>query len=414
MNDKGISDALENGIADCLRCLQRSSPGLLLTAHQLKRVERDVKYVPAVAGAIASVLCRSKKRGVSDNVTNIASGWDVEVKKLGVSLSRNELGQQRTRQSRSTAAETSNDPLYSSEANDERLRVDTLRLILERRLRYVISDEYRDAKKADEIERRRREREEIAASKKRAKSKFSESDGMDSGCFESDGDGRSGNSSVEESERNRSPKKTAGNAFRDDFESDISSPVVHNNTRRHHWKGGSVGSSEHSSVDEFRRSSEKLSCDDVNCERSSPVVQSGRRNRNPVGRSSPSRCVRRERSPLRSFCEDGESMSSPVVNSGRHRWRGDPEDDDFDDGYESSPRLSNDYIEEKECNSVARREAKHRRGGSQLGDKFQRNERSLSAHNSPGKASKAHDDSMSSDSEWSSQYGEMVAGHFFN
>ena len=52
LNDKGISDALENGISDCLRCLQRSSPGLLLTAQQLKRVDRDVKYVPAAGGEV--------------------------------------------------------------------------------------------------------------------------------------------------------------------------------------------------------------------------------------------------------------------------------------------------------------------------------------------------------------------------
>ena len=82
MNDKGISDALENGITDCLRCLQKSSPGLLLTAHQLKRVERDVKYVPSVSASIASVLCRSKQGGVYNNVMNIVSGWDEEGKCL--------------------------------------------------------------------------------------------------------------------------------------------------------------------------------------------------------------------------------------------------------------------------------------------------------------------------------------------
>ena len=80
MNDKGINDALENGITSCLRSLQRTNPKLLLTAHQLKRVERDLKYVPSVAGAIASVLCRSKQRGLFEHAASVMAGWDKEVK----------------------------------------------------------------------------------------------------------------------------------------------------------------------------------------------------------------------------------------------------------------------------------------------------------------------------------------------
>eukprot|EP00579_Thalassiosira_antarctica_P016455 CAMPEP_0201929266 /NCGR_PEP_ID=MMETSP0903-20130614/22623_1 /ASSEMBLY_ACC=CAM_ASM_000552 /TAXON_ID=420261 /ORGANISM="Thalassiosira antarctica, Strain CCMP982" /LENGTH=1108 /DNA_ID=CAMNT_0048467989 /DNA_START=71 /DNA_END=3394 /DNA_ORIENTATION=- len=431
LNDKGISDALENGISDCLRCLQRSSPGLLLTAQQLKRVDRDVKYVPAAGGAIASVLCRSKQRGVYDNAMNIASGWDDEVKKiLSCSGNEHETVQRRGRV-RSTVAERSNNPMN---IQLEKLRVDTLRPILERRLRFVISDEFKDAKKAEEKDKQRREREEIAAAKKRAKkSKTVESDGMKNDCFESDGDGSSGHSSAIMSARDRSPfdsdtsspvvhtrhrRKRGGSvssseqlglrrnsspqkSSRDDFDSDMSSPVVH--TRRRHWSGSSVDS-KHPSDRGSQGGSKKSSCYDFDSDMSSPVVHTGRHRwkQNPAGSSDG---PRRDRSPQKSpFDNFDNDTSSPVAYTRRHHRKG-KSDDEFDDGYESSPRLSNGRLgNERSASSDRFRRGSHSNVG------FQSDGSRLSAH-SPDESARRHDDAMSSESEWSSQYGEVVPGH---
>ena len=442
LNDKGISDALENGISDCLRCLQRSSPGLLLTAQQLKRVDRDVKYVPSVAGAIASVLCRSKQRGVYDNAMNIASGWDDEVKRI-LSCRANKLETvQRIGRVRSTVAVRSNH-LMNTQASEEKLRVDTLCPIMERRLRFVISDEFKDAKKAEEKDKQRREREEIAAAKKRAKkSKTVESDGMKNDCFESDGDGSSGHSSAIMSARDRSPAKSAHDYFdsdtsspvvharhrrkrggsvssseqlglrrnrspqkssRDDFDSDMSSPVVH--ARHRHWSGSSVDS-KHPSDRGSQGGPKKSSCYDFDSDMSSPVVHTGRHRwkQNPVDSSDG---PRRDRSPQKSPCDDFDNdVSSPVAHNRRHHWKG-KSDDEFDDGYESSPRLSNGRLGNERSASSDR----FRRGSpSNVG--FQSDGSRQSAH-SPDKSARRHDDAMSSESEWSSQYGEVVPGHLF-
>ncbi|KAL7542024.1 hypothetical protein ACHAXR_011450 [Thalassiosira sp. AJA248-18] len=427
LNDKGISDALENGISDCLRCLQRSSPGLLLTAHQLKRVERDVKYVPSVAGAIASVLCKSKQIGVYDSAKNIASGWDDDVKK-NVSCSNDLETVQMRGRARSAVAERNN-PMHS-QANEEKLRVDALRPILERRLRLVISDEFKDSKRAEEKEQQRRGREELAAAKRAKKKKAVESDGMKSDCFESDGGcSNSRHPSVAESASGTSPKNSARDDLCGQFDSHTS-PVV--NTRRRYWKGDSAGSADHSSVaessedgnhkkssrDDFesdssvahagrclrkgslvskhssvgrsQRSPKKSSNDDFDSDLSSPLVnrERNRVKKNSVGsREHPCSGSQRENNPKKSSADNFNSqVSSPAVHIGYG--------DDFDDGYDSSPRLG------KKNASIAR---KHHDDMS----------RSECCHSSD-KSAKRREDAMSSDSEWSSQYGEVVSGHFFH
>ncbi|KAL3811520.1 hypothetical protein ACHAXA_010296 [Cyclostephanos tholiformis] len=167
LHDKSISDALEIGIADCLRSLQRSSPGLLLTAQQLKGIERDVKYIPAATCAITSILCRSTRSTVYDNAMNIMSSWDDQVKRMRMKYGV-ELG---------AASRT-----VQSHARDEDLRFDALRSILERRLRFIVSDEFKDAKKTSEKEQQKRDREGSAAAKKMINAIH----GMKSDCFDSD------------------------------------------------------------------------------------------------------------------------------------------------------------------------------------------------------------------------------------
>jgi len=431
LNDKGISDALENGISDCLRCLQRSSPGLLLTAQQLKRVERDVKYVPSIAGAIASVLCRSKQKGGYDNTMNRVSVWDDEVKRMGVLCSGNELDRtQRRRRARTTVAERSYTPM-KSQADEERLRVDALRPILERRLRFVISDEFKDAKKVKEKEKQRREREKLAAAKKRAKKNKaveSESDGMKSDCFESDGGSGSEHSTLAELTRDRCPKKSS----RDGFDSDMSSPVAH--SRRRRLKGRPVSSSVQSSVASSRQNGMSPR-GDVDSHTSSSVGRTRRRrfggsigsSEHPStghsqGLSTPDvhterlcwkqngehpsvEGSRKDVSSPKSLCGNFDSgMSSPFV------WKGNSVGD-FGDGYESSPRLSNRQLEDEKSVSNAQGSNLFSRGRPS-NDRVQSDGSGTSPH-SQNKSAQGHEDTMSSDSEWSSQYGEVVPGHFF-
>ena len=187
LNDKAINDAVENGITGCLRSLQRTDPNLLLTAHQLKRVERDSKYVPAVAGAIASVLGRSKQEvGLYQRAVDIMSGWDEEVKKLGIPPFDQEIRPD----SRVKIGDMEQVTNPNASANERELdRVEILRPMLERRLRFIVSEEFKDAKR----ERGRKERENEAAARKKEKAdhtkalkQTAKSDEMNSDCFDSD------------------------------------------------------------------------------------------------------------------------------------------------------------------------------------------------------------------------------------
>ena len=381
MNDKGISDALENGITDCLRCLQKSSPGLLLTAHQLKRVERDVKYAPSVAASIASVLCRSKQRGVYNNVMTIVSGWNEEGK-------CSEYNEPSHRSSHATMRKRMNNPGNAGKSHDEdRLRIETLRPMLEQRLKFVISDEFKDAKRAEEKERQRQEREELMAAKKRAKkNKAAESDGMKGDCFESD----DADFSVPSGTPTKSTRK---NSCSDSLDSDVSSPLIKTRRRRSTiesddstskrdsprkktWDNGSNVSSpiltkHHTRVE--RNSPAESSDDGFNSELSSPIVKRGRRQ--GYKRSSMKRSIERGDYSLDEHGDDDRSQD-------------DEHCDGFGDGYESSSVTSD---RQKVRGSIRDTSLKRLEGSSTM-----------------------HDDAMSSDSEWSSQInGEVVAGHFF-
>lgn len=54
-----IDNALELGVTKCLQQLQMTNPDLLLTAQELRKAERDTRYVPAVAQALASIFAKS-------------------------------------------------------------------------------------------------------------------------------------------------------------------------------------------------------------------------------------------------------------------------------------------------------------------------------------------------------------------
>jgi hypothetical protein len=73
IDNLAIDNALDLGLSDCLRQLQITNPSLLLTASELKKAERDSRFVPSVAAAMASVLANSKT--TKENTLNIIRNW---------------------------------------------------------------------------------------------------------------------------------------------------------------------------------------------------------------------------------------------------------------------------------------------------------------------------------------------------
>ena len=401
LNDKGISDALENGVSECLRCLQRSSPGLLLTAQQLKKVERDAKYVPSVAGAIASVLCKSRRRGVYDNAINISSSWDDGMKRMGASCSENEFRTaQRNQRDRIVSATT-----LSHE--EERLRVDALRSLLERRLRFVVSDEFKDAKKAEEKEKQRAERQELAAARKRAKKKKAvESDGMNSDCLdESESCGSEKDSlCLKKSASNRDENR------KDNFDNDSGLSGFNR------WKGTSYKSSDESSVaspqrrvralqkmrdelesdDSSRRNIERadrsrgrdLFSDDSGSDSNSPALSQRHRKQKSIDNTDDYSYSGEENCPRKlSNSNNARNWEEGSIDSGN--------------GYASSQKLMNPQLQANE-------ESASNKYGRDIA-----HDPNKSTTNFQAKCFQENEDQWSSDSDWSSQFGEVVPAHFF-
>eukprot|EP00980_Cylindrotheca_fusiformis_P008737 scaffold1868_cov193-Cylindrotheca_fusiformis.AAC.22 len=59
LNHSAIDTALQLGLRDCLRSLQRTNPRLLLTPTQLRAAVREVRYIPAMASAVSKIISRS-------------------------------------------------------------------------------------------------------------------------------------------------------------------------------------------------------------------------------------------------------------------------------------------------------------------------------------------------------------------
>ncbi len=351
LHDKSISDALEIGIADCLRSLQRSSPGLLLTAQQLKGIERDVKYIPAATCAITSILCRSTRSTVYDNAMNIMSSWDDQVKRMRMKYGV-ELG---------AASRT-----VQSHARDEDLRFDALRSILERRLRFIVSDEFKDAKKTSEKEQQKRDREGSAAAKKMINAIH----GMKSDCFDSDD---SDHSTLAESARHERQLHSTR------YHSRSSIRFQHSRRRQN---GAPLSPTSSVTV---AAGLEQI----LYAESHHGHQISSRNDRSGTGAKS-------NQPSCKNF---NECVSSEL------RLTGSPVNN-FDDGYESSPKLPSTLLKSWPITQCPSRFA-----CDASADGFQREERRLTSHCQS--KSQVHDDAMSSDSDWSSQYGEVVAGHIF-
>jgi hypothetical protein len=363
LNDKGISDAIENGIAECLQSLQRSSPGLLLTAQQLKGVERDVKYVPAATCAITSILCRSTRGTVYDNAMNIMSSWDDQVKRMGVEYGI-ELG--------------AGSRTIQSHGRDENARFDALHSILERRLRFIVSDEFKYAKKANEKEQQKRDREGSTAFKKRTKKNIAhESDGMKSDCFDSDDCDHSTLAESTEDGRQRHSSR--------DYCRSSTTSFQHGRHRQNIESSVSgISLSRTSSVTGEGGLQQSTYAKSRHGQRSSSRIDSTRKGEDSTYPS------------CQSFNEDVCSefrLTELPVNS-------------FNDGYESSPKSAR--ASSQENNSTTQRSSRYACDELPV-DGFQSEERRQISHCQS--EAQEHDDAMSSDSDWSSEYGEVVAGH---
>ena len=139
-----------------------------------------MKYIPAITSAMASVLGRSD-RGTYARVLRRAAAWE---NNGGISdmASEDEL------------ESTERIPIARApvETNEERLRIDALQRAIEKRLRLIVSDEYKSSKIANEKELHRKNQEDLVTTKKRAKtSNVGHGDHLEIDCFDSDDDDNS-------------------------------------------------------------------------------------------------------------------------------------------------------------------------------------------------------------------------------
>lgn len=165
-NDADIDDALEIGLSSCLRSLQRSNPDLLLTANQLKRTERDVRYLPAIAASLASIIKKSSNTEFRSDIYGKVMSWRQGQPEDGTEY-QGKIGDDNS----STSSKSS---IGSEQALNESMdRLSALRLtgLIEDQLRYCISDENKQRKKDEERERKLEARRKEKVRKEKAKQK---------------------------------------------------------------------------------------------------------------------------------------------------------------------------------------------------------------------------------------------------
>ena len=73
-----IDSALEVGMTQCLRQLQKTNPSLFVTSKELRVMERNARYIPSLALAMASIVARSNSLQ-SQHVMDIVSRWGGQV-----------------------------------------------------------------------------------------------------------------------------------------------------------------------------------------------------------------------------------------------------------------------------------------------------------------------------------------------
>ena len=61
---------------ECLQSIQKTNPSLWLTVHQLKKLKRDAHYVPSVACALGTIICRSVNAEFRKNMKKMIRRFD--------------------------------------------------------------------------------------------------------------------------------------------------------------------------------------------------------------------------------------------------------------------------------------------------------------------------------------------------
>lgn len=72
LNHGPIDNALQLAIEGCLKSLQVTNPDLLLSPSQLRSIERDVRYIPAISSAVSRIVLRSNNQSFRSKVLALA------------------------------------------------------------------------------------------------------------------------------------------------------------------------------------------------------------------------------------------------------------------------------------------------------------------------------------------------------
>ena len=78
MHNNSIRRSFELCIISCLKSIQLSNPSLLFTVKEMKETERSMKYIPAAAAAISSIISRSCKSVSNESTKKIIISWSNE------------------------------------------------------------------------------------------------------------------------------------------------------------------------------------------------------------------------------------------------------------------------------------------------------------------------------------------------
>jgi hypothetical protein len=155
IDNKAIDDALEVGLTKCLLQLQKTNPSLLLTTSELRKVERDARYVPAVAMALSSILTKSVTKPdptVLDRIMN----WETATGAAGPGILNSAV---KMSDNSSQHSLSSNQNQQAADRNIKAFNTQNVVILgrlIEDRLRFVITQEetVRDKSKRKQITKR--------------------------------------------------------------------------------------------------------------------------------------------------------------------------------------------------------------------------------------------------------------------
>ena len=152
LNHAKIDAALQLGLRDCLRSLQRTNPELLLTPTQLRSAVREIRYIPATATAITRILCTQSDTELQARCIDYIRAW-------------------RRKQNDSALDQNNTSP-------DDELQEATMTALIEDRLRLAVNYKQTEI----DMAKRKRGRNQEEASK--AEQEYSDLDGSDSGSVQ--------------------------------------------------------------------------------------------------------------------------------------------------------------------------------------------------------------------------------------